>query len=170
MTSSAKWALVRIVLTTIYLFAGWLLFTGSFQTNSLYMGAAFSLLIATGTYKLFIDDSEGARRNLLPRVHLFVIYFFLLLYKLYVSSFKTAFSILRGSYNPRVVHFRTRLSSDLARSVVSGSLTLTPGTMTLELTDDHLVVHWLNAETTHSRYAGELIKGSFEKLLQRIWV
>ncbi|MFO7850298.1 MAG: Na+/H+ antiporter subunit E [Spirochaetia bacterium] len=170
MTSSRKWALVRIVLTTLYLFAGWLLFTGSFEVDSLYMGAAFSLLIAVGTYKLFIDDSEGARRNLLPRVHLLIVYFFLLLYKLYASSFKTAFSIIRGSYNPRVVHFRTRLSSDLARSVVSGSLTLTPGTMTLELTDDHLVVHWLDAETTHSRYAGELIKGSFEKLLRRILV
>ncbi|MFP4178523.1 MAG: Na+/H+ antiporter subunit E [Spirochaetaceae bacterium] len=170
MTSSRKWALVRIVLTTLYLFAGWLLFTGSFQADSLYMGAGFSFIIAIGTYKVFIDDSEGARRNLLPRVHLLIVYFFLLLYKLYLSSFQTAFSILRGSYSPRVVHFRTRLSSDLARSVVSGSLTLTPGTMTLELTDDHLVVHWLNAETTHSRYAGELIKGSFEKLLRRILV
>jgi multicomponent Na+:H+ antiporter subunit E len=54
--------------------------------------------------------------------------------------------------------------------VISGSITLTPGTITLELTDDHLVVHWLNAETTHSRFAGELIKGGFERLLRKIWV
>ncbi|MFO7850191.1 MAG: Na+/H+ antiporter subunit E [Spirochaetia bacterium] len=170
MTSSVKWAIVRIVLTTLYLFGGWLLFTGSLEPVTLYMGAGFSFLVAAGTYKIFIDDSEGARRDLLPRAHLLVLYFFLLLYKLYAASFKTAFSVLRGSYNPRVVHFRTRLNSDLARSVVSGSLTLTPGTMTLELTDDHLVVHWLDAATTHSRYAGEIIKGSFEKLLRRIWV
>ncbi|MFW6360487.1 MAG: Na+/H+ antiporter subunit E [Spirochaetota bacterium] len=170
MTSSFKWAIARIVLTSIYLYAGWLLFTGSMDTRSLLMGAGFSFLIALTTFKLFIDDDEAARRTLLPRVHWLFFYFFLVFYKLYIASFKTAFSVFTKSYSPRVVHFRTRLNSDIARSVISGSITLTPGTITLELTEDHLVVHWLDAATTHSRFAGNLIKGSFEKLLKRIWV
>jgi multicomponent Na+:H+ antiporter subunit E len=170
MTSSFKWAVARIVLTSLYLYAGWLLFTGSTNTRSLLMGAGFSFLIALTTFKLFIDDDEAARRTLLPRVHWLILYFLLVFYKLYVASFKTAFSVFTNSYYPRVVHFRTRLNSDIARSVISGSITLTPGTITLELTEDHLVVHWLQSTTTHSRFAGNLIKGSFEKLLKRIWV
>lgn len=170
MTTTLKWAIVRIILTALYLFAGWLLFTGSFAPRSLYMGAAFSLLISLTTFKIFIDDSEAARAALLPKVHLLVVYILLLLYSLYRSSFRTAFSVLSGNYNPRVVHFRTRLNSEIARSVLSGSITLTPGTITLELTEDHLVVHWLNAVTTHSRYAGELVKGTMEKILRKIWV
>jgi len=170
MTSSFKWAVARIILTTLYLFAGWMLFTVSTNLRSLLMGGGFSFLIALTTFKLFIDDDEAARRTLLPRVHWLLFYFILVFYKLYSSSFKTAFSVLRGTYYPRVVHFRTRLNSDIARSVIAGSITLTPGTITLELTEDHLVVHWLDASTTHSRFAGNLIKGSFEKLLKRIWV
>jgi len=103
-------------------------------------------------------------------VHWLLFYAILVFYKVYVASFQTAFAVLRGKYYPRVVHFRTRLNSDIARSVVAGSITLTPGTITLELTEDHLVVHWLNASTTHSRFAGNIIKGSFEKLLKRVWV
>ena len=170
MTSSLKWTITRIVLTTLYLFAGWLLFTGSFQLRSLLMGAGFSFLISLATFKLFIDDDEAARRTLLPRVHWLVVYLFLVFFKLYAASFQTALSVIRGSYTPRVVHFRTRLNSDIARSVISGSITLTPGTITLELSEDHLVVHWLFASTTHSRYAGNIVKGSFEKILKRVWV
>jgi multicomponent Na+:H+ antiporter subunit E len=170
MTSSFKWAITRVILTTIYLFAGWLLFTGNTATRSLLMGAGFSFLIALTTFKLFIDDDEAARRTLLPRVHWLLFYGILVFYKVYVASFQTAFAVLRGKYYPRVVHFRTRLNSDIARSVIAGSITLTPGTITLELTEDHLVVHWLNASTTHSRFAGNIIKGSFEKLLKRVWV
>lgn len=170
MTSSFKWAVTRIILTTLYLFAGWLLFTGSFQPRSLLMGGGFSFIIALTTFKLFIDDDEAARRTLLPRIHWLVFYFILLIWKLYAASFRTAFAVIRGRYTPRVVHFRTRLNSDIARSVISGSITLTPGTITLELTEDHLVVHWLEASTTHSRYAGDLVKGSFEKILRRIWI
>jgi multicomponent Na+:H+ antiporter subunit E len=170
MTNLAKWTLVRVLFTSLYLFGGWLLFTWSLDARSLILGAGFSLTIALATFRIFIDDDEAARRSLMPRVHLLVFYLLLVLYKIYLASFAVAWSTLRGDFNPRVVHFRTRLNSDIARSVISGSITLTPGTITLELTDDHLVVHWLNAETTHSRFAGELIKGGFERLLRKIWV
>jgi len=66
MTSSFKWAVARIILTTLYLFAGWMLFTGSTNLRSLLMGGGFSFLIALTTFKLFIDDDEAARRTLLP--------------------------------------------------------------------------------------------------------
>jgi multicomponent Na+:H+ antiporter subunit E len=89
---------------------------------------------------------------------------------MYVASFQVLFNVLRGDINPRVVHFRTRLKSDLARVILANSITLTPGTISLHLDDDHLIVHWLNATTTHSKHAGELIKGPFEKLLKRIFI
>ncbi len=169
MTTSRKWAAVRIVLTAGYLFIGWLLFTWNIEPGSLITGGAFSLIIAAATYRIFIDEGEAARRTLLPRVHFLLFYLLYLVYALYAAGFRTALAVLRSNYTPRVVHFRTRLQSDIARSVIAGSITLTPGTITLELTDDHLVVHWLEARTTHSRYAGELVKGRLEKILKRVW-
>jgi multicomponent Na+:H+ antiporter subunit E len=170
MTPAQKWKIVRILLTTVYLFAGWLVFTGTFSPYSLLMGLCFSGLIALATYSLFIREYEADRRVLLPRVHLLIVYAVVVIYKMYVASFKVLFNVLQGDINPRIVHFRTRLKSDLARVLLANSITLTPGTISVHLDDDHLIVHWLDASTRHSKYAGELIKGPFEKLLKRIFV
>ncbi len=170
MTPLLKWKIVRIVLTTIYLMVGWLVFTGNISPNSLLIGFFFSFLIALVTYSLFFHEQEADKRTLLPRVYLLLLYLLVMVFKMYVASFEVLVSILRGKINPRVVHFRTRLKSDLARVILANSITLTPGTITLHLDDDHLIVHWLNAKTRHSKYAGELIKAQFEKLLQRIFI
>jgi multicomponent Na+:H+ antiporter subunit E len=93
-----------------------------------------------------------------------------LAFNMYVASFLVMWQIVRGRINPGVVHFRTRLRSDLARVALTNSITLTPGTITVSLEDDHVIVHWLSARTTHSKYAGELVKGVYEKFLRRIWI
>jgi multicomponent Na+:H+ antiporter subunit E len=164
-----RWNAVRVALTTAYLMVGWVLFTWSLEPRFLLIGVAFSLLVSLLTYSLFIEQEEAARRTLLPRIHFLVVYLAVLIFQMYVASFKVLWSILRGRINPGVVHFRTRLSSDIARVALTNSITLTPGTITLDLDEDHLIVHWLDARTTHSKYAGELVKGVYERILKRIW-
>lgn len=170
MDSEIRWNVTRIVLTTIYLFAGWLLFTWSVSSRSLIIGGIQSFVVAVLTYRLFIEEDEAARRSHFPRPGLLVVYLVVLVFTMYVASFKVLYQILRGRINPGVVHFRTRLRSDIARVALCNSITLTPGTIALLIDDDHLIVHWLDARTTHSRYASQLIAGRFEKLLKRIWV
>ena len=165
-----KWKIARILITGINLLAGWILFTGTFAPYSLLLGLFFSTVIALATYSFFIEEYEASRRSLLPRLYLLIAYMFVMLVKIYAASFKVAWRVLTGRINPRIVHFRTRLSSDLARAILANSITLTPGTVTLDLDEDHLVVHWLDAKTTHSGYAGKLIKGNFEGWLKRIWM
>lgn len=170
MNARARWDAARITLTTLYLLGGWLLFTGTLAPVSLLMGLGFSLLTALLTYRLFIDEREAERRSLLPRFHLAAVFLLVLIYRMYVSSFRVLWKILRGNIDPRIVHFRTRLQSDLARVLLANSINLTPGTITVSLEEDHLIVHWLDAETTHSGWAGRRIKGGFERLLKRIFV
>lgn len=165
-----KWNIVRFLFTTLYLLAGWMLFTWSLVPFSLLMGAFFSLLTAAFTYRIFIDEAEAGHRTLVPRLHYLVFYLLLLTYRMYISSFKVVYHVFRGNINPRIVHFRTRLKTDIARVILTNSITLTPGTITLDLKDDHLIVHWLDAKTSHSRYAGDLVKGEFEHLLKKIWL
>lgn len=166
----SKWRIVRIILTTLYLFIGWILFSGNFAPASLMAGACFSFAVALLTYVIFIDEQEADRKGLLPRVHILLFYLIYIVFKMYLASFKVLYNVIRGNINPRVVHFRTKLKSDLARVILTNSITLTPGTITLNLDDDHLVVHWLDAKTTHSRYAGDQIKGAMEKLLKRTFI
>ena len=169
MELKTRWALVRFLITFLALFAGWLLFTWSFDTGSILAGIAASLIVSALTYSIFIDETEVERRAHLPRLHYLVLFIGVLVFDMYVASFRVLWQILRGNISPRIVHFRTRLKTDIARVTLTSSITLTPGTITLDLDDDHLVVHWLDAKTTHSHYAGKLIKGTSEKLLRKVW-
>ena len=165
-----KWKFVRIVMTVLYLMAGWLLFTGTVDAFPLLLGLLFSTVVALTTYHLFIEEQEAQRRALIPRVYLLIGYLVLIMVKVYAASFRIAWKVVSGNISPRIVHFRSRLRSDLARVALANSITLTPGTLTLDLDEDHLVVHWLDASTTHSGYAARLIAQPFERWLKRIWV
>jgi multicomponent Na+:H+ antiporter subunit E len=166
----ARWAGVRFAITFISLLAGWLLLTWSLDPGSVLAGIISSLLVSALTFRIFVDETEAGRRAHLPRMHVFGLFVLLLVFNMYVASFRVLWKIIKGDINPRVVHFRTRLKTEIARVALTSSITLTPGTITLDLTEDHLVVHWLDAQTTHSRYAGKLIAGMYEKLLRRVWL
>lgn len=170
METSRKWRILRILITGIYLFAGWLLFTASLAPYSIFLGLLFSTLVAMLTYRFFLEEHEAAWRSLAPRIYFLAGFLVIVLLKIYAASFLVAWRVLSGRINPRIVHFRTRLKYELARAVLANAITLTPGTVTLDLEEDHLVVHWLQARTTHSHYAGKLIKGAFEGWLRRIWM
>ncbi len=170
MNREIRWNLTRIGLTTVYLFAGWVLFTWNVSLRSLMIGLVHSIIVAVITFRLFIEEDEAARRSHMPRPHYLLIFTVVLIYQMYVSSFQVLWNIVRGRINPGVVHFRTRLRSDIARVTLGNSITLTPGTITLLIDDDHLIVHWLDSRTTHSKYASSLIAGRFESLLKRVWI
>ncbi len=169
MRARTAWAATRILLTTLALFSIWLIFTSSLDPFSLTAGLIGSLAIALLTYRVFMAEHQASLHSFLPRPLFLILFFFILVYYLYSSSVKMLFTIIRGNPNPRIVHFRTRLHSDLARMVLANSITFTPGTITLDLNDDHLTVHWFFCNTNHSKLAGETVKGRMEKHLRRVW-
>lgn len=170
MNPERVWRLTRFAITGVALYAVWLLFTASIDPYSLAAGAVGSVIIAALTHDVFIAEHEAALRSFMPRPLYVLFYMLYLIWSMYVSSVGMLKAVILGEATPRVVHFRTRLKSDLARMVISNSITFTPGTITLDLNDDHLTVHWFMATTIHSRAAGELIKGRLEDQLQRVWM
>lgn len=170
MKADRQWRLIRFVLTCAVLYVMWLLFTTSTTFFSLTAGAAGSLLIAAVTYDVFIAEHQANIRFIIPNLFWVPIYLFVLVYKLYVSSFQMMIAVFTGNINPRIVHFKTRLHSDFARMLLANSITMTPGTITLDLNDDHLTVHWMFSTTSHAKAAGNSIKGTFEKFIGKIWL
>ncbi|MFO8013047.1 MAG: Na+/H+ antiporter subunit E [Phycisphaerae bacterium] len=70
--------------------------------------------------------------------------------------------------NPGVVAIRTTLTSDVAKLMLANSITLTPGTLTLDVSEEYLFIHWINVESTDVDEASRLIGGRFEKYLKVI--
>ncbi len=169
MDASRRWGLLRIALTTLFLSVVWVFFSGSLDPLSLAAGFAGSVVIAILSYDVFIEDHEAGRRSVLPRFLPALAYPFLLAAAMYASSCRVFLAVITGRVEPRVVHFKSKLHSDLARVVLAHSITFTPGTITLELDDDHLIVHWLFATTRHAVRAGNEVKGGLEDAVRRIW-
>lgn len=165
-----KWRFIRFLITAIFLFFVWLLFTASCEIFSLLTGIAGSVLIAALTYDVFIPRHQANLRFMLPQPVFLLIYLFAMVFFLYQSSIRMLGAVFTGRANPRIVHFRTRLRSDLARMVLANSITFTPGTITLDLNDDHLTVHWFFCNTSHAKAAGETVKGRMERHIKKIWL
>lgn len=169
MRTEQRWRVTRFFITSTVLYLTWLIFTASVEPFSLIAGAVGSIFVGSLTYDEFIASHEASLNSFMPKPLMLILYLFLLLYSLYASSFTLLGAVFHKRINPRIIHFRTRIKSDLGRMVLSNSITFTPGTITIDLNDDHLIVHWLFCNTSNSRAAGEQVKGRLEGLLRRVW-
>ena len=70
---------------------------------------------------------------------------------------------------PGIVRARTRLRSASARTLLANSITLTPGTLSVDVCEDGtFYVHWINVKTVDEDEAGKQILGRFEWFIKRI--
>ncbi|MDD5675372.1 MAG: Na+/H+ antiporter subunit E, partial [Chitinivibrionales bacterium] len=71
---------------------------------------------------------------------------------------------------PGVVKVKTTLTTATGIAVLANSITLTPGTHTIDVTPDgYLYVHWINVKTHDRDLATALIVGRFEWIIKRIF-
>lgn len=98
---------------------------------------------------------------------LYSLYLLLLLKEIVLANISVAGIVLnpRMNVSPRIVRLKTQLKSRHHRVILANSITLTPGTVTVQLTGDELIVHCLIKE-----YIPDLIHSKFEKLLLKIEV
>ncbi|MFA7642916.1 MAG: Na+/H+ antiporter subunit E [Sphaerochaetaceae bacterium] len=169
MNVERRWHVVRFLLTSFFLYLVWLVFTASLEPYSLIFGAIGSVGIGALTHTVFIAEHQANLRYIVPNPLHLVLYLFIIIAFLYQSSVMMLRAVFTGEVSPRIVHFRTRLRSDVARMILANSITITPGTITLDLNDDHLTVHWLFCDTNHAKAAGERIKGRMERFIGNIW-
>lgn len=72
--------------------------------------------------------------------------------------------------NPGIVKIKTNLKTPSGITALANSITLTPGTLTVDLTDDgFMYVHWINVKSDDVDEATKLISQRFEWFLKRIF-
>ena len=87
------------------------------------------------------------------------------------ANLDVAYRVLHPSMpiRPGIVKVRTTLRSDSARTALANSITLTPGTLTVDITADGVFyVHWINVVSTEEEEAAQRILGRFEWFIHRI--
>ena len=165
-----------VLATFVVCYAFWILLTWSFAAQELIVGAVVSLLVALFAARFFIHANAGwlCRPGKFFSGLLFWICIFPIeLIKANFSMAKICFGNCKA-VNPGIVKVPTAMKSDYGLAAVANSITLTPGTITMETAEDAegqnwLYVHWINVEETEPEKAGEAIKGTLEKGLRRVW-
>ena len=145
----------------VLLLAFWLVLSGHYDLFHIAAGVFCAGLVTTLSSDLL---SLGGRETG-PSVWRFVVYLPWLLYQVVIANLHVVYLILTPSQiHPQVVRFRTRLTSDLARTTLGNSITLTPGTVTLDIEGDEFVVHALS-----DKVARDLLSGAMEQRVARIF-
>lgn len=95
-------------------------------------------------------------------------YSFYLLFEIYKSGLSIIPNIISGHSNPEVVEIYTDLDTNLQLALLANSITLTPGTITMDIEGQRLKVLWMDPKTKNITMAGILIKGRLERLLKEV--
>ncbi len=106
------------------------------------------------------------------RIVWFVLYVPVFFYYVLVANLDVVYRALHPKMpiHPGIVKIKTSLTSESAITALANSITLTPGTLTVDLTDDGtLYVHWINVRSDDVDEATRMIARRFEYFLERIF-
>lgn len=99
-------------------------------------------------------------------------YLLVLIYYIILANLEVAYRILHPDMpiKPGIVKVKTNLRSKSGLTALANSITLTPGTMTVEVDNSgYLYVHWIYVKTDDIDTATEIIVKRFERILERIF-
>lgn len=94
-------------------------------------------------------------------------YLFTLLLEIYRAGFKMILVVLQNSHQPEFVEISTDLDQNFETVILCNSITLTPGTITVDIEGQRLLVLWMNPTTQNPSEAGEMIKGKLERRIKK---
>ena len=116
---------------------------------------------------------EGAAHWLEPKRYGWaLLYFFVLAAYVVQANLDVAYRVFHPAMpiRPGIVKVKTRLSLPSARTVLGNSITLTPGTLSVDVRDDGvLMVHWIYVGSLDEEEAARQIIGRFEWFIPRIF-
>ena len=123
----------------------WLGMSGYYKQPILSLGAASILLSALLSVRFGLLDREGSPYG---RIIPLVTYWFWLVIEIFKANIPVIRAALKAELdiNPALVKVRTSCESDLARTVFANSITLTPGTVSVAVEGDKILVHALYEE------------------------
>lgn len=126
-------------------FAVWMIFAGDVTLEICLFGIAIAAIVFWFTCK-FMDYSIEKEKKNVRKVFRFLGYIAVLIKEILMANLQAIRLILseKEEVRPVLVHFETDLKTEAGKVLLANSITLTPGTITVELEDSRYVVHCLD--------------------------
>ncbi|MCF8304381.1 MAG: Na+/H+ antiporter subunit E [Bacteroidales bacterium] len=160
---------MRYVALFIILLLFWLLITFSLTIENVIVGAVAALLTTALFGKFF-------RHNLIKflqpqRYFWALVYLFVFTWECVKANFDVAYRVIHPAMpiKPGIVRVKLNLKTEIGKTILANSITMTPGTISVDLIDDELYVHWIYVSSMDPEVYSQKIAGRFENYIKKIF-
>lgn len=160
---------MRKVILILFIFALWILLTWNTSWQSMAAGGFVAVIIGLIFGNLAIT---APLKVIQPKRWFWLLaYIPVFTWEMAKANFDVAYRVLHPKMpiKPGIVKVKTRLKSELGIAVLANSITLTPGTFTIDLKDEYLYIHCINVRHQKLEEATKDIVSRFETLLVKIF-
>ncbi len=139
----------------VALLAAWLLWSNYFVPLLISLGVVSVFIVVVLSRRMKLVDEEGAPFHLLPRLFLYAPW---LVWEVVKANLDVAKRILRPGLpiHPMLIKVKAGQKSDLGRVIYANSITLTPGTVSVDVEGETITVHALSKEAADGVLTGEM--------------
>ncbi len=159
----------NLLVSFMVLMIAWLLLNWTVDPVNILIGVGISLVLSV----MFCSKCElFTSINLTPKAFAYTfMYLIVFIIELIKANVDVTKRVLSPSLpiNPGIVRVNTKLKSKMARLILANSITLTPGTFTLQVEESTFYVHWINADTDNVEQATQELVSKFEKYLEVLY-
>lgn len=160
----------QIVLFLLAL-ATWSFLTWPLDLQHLIIGILVCGFVSFVTGDMFIRRPHKLKH--ISRYLWFLYYVPLFIWECIKANLDVAYRVAHPDLpiNPGIVKVKTTLKSDAGLTFLANSITLTPGTMSVDIDEEKgfLYIHWIDVKDKDIQKATEIIVKVFEDVLRRIF-
>ena len=161
---------MRRLIYFVLAFIIWMLLTWSVDVQVVVAGLIASVIVAVLFYEVLPEEYQV----FISPVRMFwaLVYLPVFFYYVVKANLDVVYRALHPKMpiKPGIVKIKTILKTKSGITALANSITLTPGTLTVDLTDDgFLYIHWINVKSDDIEQATKFIAQRFEWFLQKIF-
>jgi multicomponent Na+:H+ antiporter subunit E len=162
------------IIVFILSFLVWVALTTIWDIQEVIAGFFVSLIVSLIAGHFLI--TTGKSKNFFKRTITSIKYFFIFLRELFKANIHVAYIVIHPKLpiKPGIVKIKTSLNTDAARTILANSITLTPGTMSVDINPDRneYYIHWIDVASSNPHDVNEnteKISSVFETILKEIF-
>ncbi|MBN2273012.1 MAG: Na+/H+ antiporter subunit E [Bacteroidales bacterium] len=160
---------MRYIVLFFILLIVWLVLTFDLTFPNLLVGALAAIITTVIFGPHFVRD---VRKFFQPQRYLWLLIFLIVfVWECLKANFDVAYRVLHPAMpiKPGIVKVKLNLKSDIAKTILANAITMTPGTISVDLVDDILYVHWIYVSSFDPEIYSHKVAGRFEKYIKRIF-
>jgi len=151
------------------LIATWLTLSGYFKPMLLILGAISIVLVLAMSARMKVTDSETAPYLTIPQTLVYFVWLFVEIIKANVQVVK---AVLKPDMevSPTLTKISLTQKQDISKVMFANSITLTPGTVSVLMEEDHILVHALLNEMSAPEDFKEMGERAALAVGEKVWI